>query len=314
MADASLPVVARDRDFTSELFKFILDDDLCPAWIRDSRPYTECAYFAQPVPFAQLRAEVPSENWLIKGLIEPIFNRRKIDGVPIPGLAQIHAEHLLCVFQEILPYLLKPSTPELTEASRKAIFADLSFAAGSPFYAPQVVGWLLSKRYEADLLRSGQVRLIEVAFRALIAEARCLIRNAAGGEEILESLWQDYELIVFLVEGRFRSERLEVSIWKYLEEREPVNLALVGAIRERTVKVELIRAHLNQSTRGSKGATRDIHIMHHRYDEKVLSELQQLLALSDASSPNHESYSTYQLRRKEYLNNLAGESCFDRKP
>ncbi|RPA75400.1 hypothetical protein BJ508DRAFT_380081 [Ascobolus immersus RN42] len=264
-------VTESERDFVSELSTYLQSAE--GSWIIKTY-YNEALHFAQ-VSYSDQDKPVLRDHMRIATVI--------------PELTQVTAEYLLCNFQEIMPYLLQPSTPEVVTGIRE----DIPRGAYSIVNVPRTIGKLLAQRYRAGLLRQGQVQLLEATYRSYIAEARNLIRNQAGGEEIVEADWQARGLLMFFVHRDFRSERLECLIAKHLRDDGPVDMTLVGMVRAKTLRIQWYRAHLSKSTSSPKALARDRHIW--RYDTQLLGAL---LGLSSVQE------------RKQFINGVAGEDCF----
>lgn len=108
-----------------------------------------------------------------------------------------------------------------------------------PVYSPEMV---VASRWKAGLLRMGQVRLIETVLRGCLESINLMIKVENRGElsdtefevvrlrEIARVCHRTKETIVrFFGSERFRSERLELLIGRYLEE-EGVNWEVVRGV------------------------------------------------------------------------------------
>ncbi|RPA74639.1 hypothetical protein BJ508DRAFT_312680 [Ascobolus immersus RN42] len=88
--------------------------------------------------------------------------------------------------------------------------------------------YIIAKRYHSGLLRGNQVYLLRIATDSYVQQIRGLIRieleDTTGRVNYWVLNWalQDFYLLLlrFLCSDRFRSERLEVLLLKYLEEPE----------------------------------------------------------------------------------------------
>ncbi|RPA75414.1 hypothetical protein BJ508DRAFT_418155 [Ascobolus immersus RN42] len=205
--------VERERDFQSELSEYISSTE--GLWL------LRTAYI-EGIRFAQISFSPSAECFLQRFKTDPHSM--------IPELGQVNAEYLLCVFQEIFPYMLKPATLQSTPELRDEIMTGRSRIV----FLPRITATSLSKRYDAGLLRNGQIELIKAVMRASMCEMRGLICRGAGCAELTEAFWQARGALQFFFGERFRSERLELLILRHLEEEGPVDVALVGGIREKT--------------------------------------------------------------------------------
>ncbi|RPA75045.1 hypothetical protein BJ508DRAFT_418334 [Ascobolus immersus RN42] len=95
------------------------------------------------------------------------------------------------------------------------------------------------ERYHKGLLRTSMVRLLEAALGSFLDELRMLMKHGAPYES-LSNACGDWNTAfdTFFTDERFRSERIELLILKYLDE-DGIDMELVGGIRLQTEKFRL---------------------------------------------------------------------------
>ncbi|RPA75424.1 hypothetical protein BJ508DRAFT_418162 [Ascobolus immersus RN42] len=139
-----------------------------------------------------------------------------------PPFHQIVAEYLLFYLEHLRPYL---------QSTLEELAADGLIPSGwgvdkmDSVYIESCMATLGSDnmiaRYNAGLLREGQIRLIGETYRGLINDIRLLMREEDGLEkgerleELLERVYMCKGMVGFL--GGIRSERMEVLVGRYLD-------------------------------------------------------------------------------------------------
>ncbi|RPA77354.1 hypothetical protein BJ508DRAFT_417089 [Ascobolus immersus RN42] len=99
-------------------------------------------------------------------------------------------------------------------------------------------GPVVYRRWESGLLRNTQVALIEGTIKTMVDEFRSVLES---DNEVLQRLFMFggalgfYRTAIDIFTGqRFRSERLELSLLKYLADDEPPNLLVINGVEKAT--------------------------------------------------------------------------------
>ncbi|RPA76858.1 hypothetical protein BJ508DRAFT_417433 [Ascobolus immersus RN42] len=97
---------------------------------------------------------------------------------------------------------------------------------------------LFADRHKAGLLRDTQIQLLGAVYRGTMEEVHRIIERNGEMKEINDALDRSYPLVKRLIaSGRFRSERLELLILKYLKE-EGVCMDVVRGVNKASEEIE----------------------------------------------------------------------------
>ncbi|RPA84922.1 hypothetical protein BJ508DRAFT_20112 [Ascobolus immersus RN42] len=144
----------------------------------------------------------------------------------IPAFVKPVEEYTLFLFTELYPYLKDHHVP----LEVGAVVAHYLTLPTREWYIP------LEARWEKGMLRDRLIRLICKVLKSVMRALRRLMSEVAGDYAMkaaivhFGSTW-----LRFLSSDRFRSERLEILILKYLDE-DGVDLRVVGGVVTETMK------------------------------------------------------------------------------
>ncbi|RPA77135.1 hypothetical protein BJ508DRAFT_330446 [Ascobolus immersus RN42] len=202
-----------------------------------------------------------------------------------PVLLQSFAEHMLFFFQHLRPFVSGVSPAPQHDRTAPGYGGPLTIGEYAFLYILRVT-YNLTQRWNAKLLREGQIRIVQRALKAGLDELRIIIAttpfNTPDKEDVVaEYCFRTYMLIrEFIASTEFRSERLEYFLGKYLDE-EGVNMDVVNGIEEATMKGVAARADDYFKSGGYQGHIlspmeacpgRLDHILRHRVAAQELAE------------------------------------------
>ncbi|RPA71490.1 hypothetical protein BJ508DRAFT_367733 [Ascobolus immersus RN42] len=158
-----------------------------------------------------------------------------------PPLRQVIEECLLFYQHTLHPYFGEEESWEtseglcgLTYGRIMSKYVDMLYRLGSLKSQESII----SERWAAGLLRNSQVEILQIILRMLLKQISAILAISGIDETVrLDRLTSvctqtdDYFMKCFIVSRRFRSERLEVLLLKYLAE-ENVNWDVVEGLEE----------------------------------------------------------------------------------
>lgn len=188
------------------------------------------------------KAQLSSDGTLVFAALEWIDQNR---GCMFSSLLQSMEDHVFFRIAFLDPYisslksLNERTKPEGNMNDMKAMdslfYKFLKLVDGcyfSPIMNP-IYPCSFVERLGRGMVRNGQARLIELTLSGLNGKLKGLIDQGGDISELYRAVWHSMTLFHFFTGERFRSERLEILILKYVDEN-GVNMDVVRGVEVAT--------------------------------------------------------------------------------
>ncbi|RPA79916.1 hypothetical protein BJ508DRAFT_415596 [Ascobolus immersus RN42] len=147
--------------------------------------------------------------------------------VYVGPLLSTFADLLVFYVDEFYPYMLVHFPGEVNESQSYADGVQDRF-----FLMYRRLVALLSERVERRMARDAQIQLVLLCLRNCMDGLRSVFKSS-GGLEALETVFIRYSFLVGFL-SRIRSERMEILLWRYIEETVEKRADIVNEIEQRT--------------------------------------------------------------------------------